>query len=288
MELLDRIDALKGVGPKKKQIFEEHGIHTLEDLLYFMPRSFEDRREVTKISQLREGEDALAEARVLSSRSRPAERRGRYLLMLRVSDDTGILDVFFFNCFYSSKVFRKGGKYVFYGKVSKGPEGRFRMTNPEYCEAGGVGDIRGILPVYPALGKLSQNEIRKYQINMKPLYGGIKEWLPEEILKEYNLAGIRYAVSNSHFPGSGKKYRAAKYRLIFDEFLTMEAGLFYMREDKGGKTAGAIINTVCVEEFIKELPFRLTKGQRKTWESVAEDLSSPKAMNRLKIGRAHV
>lgn len=281
MELKDSIDTLKGVGPKKKELFFKYGIETIEDLLLFYPKSFEDRRTVTKIEKLRAGETFLVTGQILSSRSRTLKYKKQSTLSLTVSDETGIMDVTFFNSYYNSSYLKKGDRYTFYGKVTDNFNGRYQMLHPEMHREGSAEDIRGIIPVYPSITGISQNEIRKLQMQIKPVYEKVKEWLPEELLKNNNLAGLPFAIQNLHFPCYGKEYLMAKYRLIFDEFLTMEAGLFFMRGDKGIKEECVRINTDCVNEFVDKLPFSLTDGQILVWEDIAKDLSSPKAMNRL-------
>ncbi len=281
MELRDSIGTLKGVGPKKKEIFSKYGIHTIEDLLLFYPKSFEDRRNVTKIEELKEGQTFLISGQILSSRAKSSGYKKKSTLSLMVSDDTGIVDIVFFHSYYDSTYFKKGESFTFYGKVTEGFNGRYQMVHPEMHREGSADDIRGIIPVYPMISGISQNEMRKLQLQAKPVYDKIQEWLPEKLLKKNNLAGIGFAVQNLHFPRYGKEYLMAKYRLIFDEFLTLEAGLFYMKGDAKKEEDSVKINADCIKPFVDTLPFSLTEGQIKAWKDISEDLACSKAMNRL-------
>ena len=135
MELYDSIDTLKGIGSKKKEIFSRYGINTLEDLLFFFPKSYEDRRRTVKIADLKAGENALTEGCVVSSYSNSAGRR-KSLFTLRISDDSGVLNVVFFNSFYTGKNFPRGSRFTFYGKVSADRNGNVQMVHPEFYREG--------------------------------------------------------------------------------------------------------------------------------------------------------
>ena len=281
MKLNDPVSTLKGVGNKKTEIFHKEGINTLADLIKIYPRTFEDRRTVRTVSSLKNGDTALIEAVVMSSKAPSAAYRNKSPFVLNVSDDTGKIEVVFFHSYYKSSSFAKGDKYAVFGKVTESGSGKLQMVHPELCKAGSKEDVRGIIPVYPLIEGISQKEMRKYQREMKPLYEEAEEWLPEDIREKYGLADMGYALGHLHFPNYGREYLVAKYRMIFDEFMTMETGLLLMNSREKNFTEGTSFLNTDVTPFLDGLTFTLTEGQEKAWEDIAKDLTSSKSMNRL-------
>lgn len=280
MQRTDKIDTLKGVGPKKAQNFAKAGIHTLEDLLCFFPRKYEDRREVIPIGSLQPGKDALVFGKVLSRRYSGNPYKKNTPLTLLISDETGTIEVVFFNGRYIANLFNINQEYTFYGRVTANYD-RLQMVHPEFHKKGDPADIRGIIPVYPMISGISQNEIRKLQKQISVLYEDMPEWLPSEIVKENRLASEGFALENIHFPRDAKRMLQGKFRLIFDELLTLETGLFYIKNETRKDTGGIVIDGSKAEPFIENLPFLLTEGQASVWEDMKKDLSSEKVMNRL-------
>ena len=283
MNLRDKVTTLKGIGGKKADIFASYGIETLEDLLYFFPRKYEDRRHETAIKDLEPGKDTLFCGTVISKRYSGNPYKKNTPLTVLVQDDTAVIEVVFFQGRYIEKLFHMNETYTFYGRISSSYD-RLQCIHPEFHKAGDPSDIRGILPVYPVISGISQNELRKLQMQLKALYGEVEEWLPEDIVARYRLAGPAYALENMHFPTDGRQVLSSKYRLIFDELLVLEAGLFYIKNDMRQCSDGVVIDAAPAAEFIKGLPFTLTEGQLSAWEDISRDMAGNQAMNRLVQG----
>ncbi|MGN0658729.1 MAG: ATP-dependent DNA helicase RecG [Emergencia sp.] len=280
MQLSDRIGSLRGIGPKKAEAFSRHQIETLEDLLYFFPRRYEDRRHTTPVGSLQPGKDALVTATVLSRRYSGNPYRKNTPLTLLADDGTGRIEIVFFNGRYIANLFNVGQEYTFYGKVTASFE-RLQMIHPEFHKKGDPADVRGIIPVYPAIEGISQNELRKLQLQLRPLHEELKEWLPAELTARYRLASPSYAISNIHFPGDERQVLESRFRLVFEELLTLETGLFHIKNDTRKDMGGIDIDCSPGEEFISGLPFAFTEGQRQAWEDIKKDMHSEKVMNRL-------
>ncbi len=105
MQINDSISVLKGVGPKKVEIFHDIGIKTIEDLALYFPKSYEDRRTVTPISELKAGSDFLIQARLVNKRIGANRFNKKTPLVLNVSDDSGMLEVIFFNGYFFSNTY---------------------------------------------------------------------------------------------------------------------------------------------------------------------------------------
>ena len=282
MQINDSISVLKGVGPKKVEIFRDMGIVTIEDLALYFPKSYEDRRTVTPISELKAGSDFLIQARLVNKRIGANRFNKKTPLVLNVSDDSGMLEVVFFNGYFLNKLFDIGKEYVFYGRVTENLD-RLQIVHPEFTLAGSSDDIREIIPVYSLRQGISQKEMRRMQRDIKGVYSSIKEWIPEDIVKKNKLASLDFAISNMHFPSNAKKVLQSRYRLVFDELFTLETGLMYMKSDDSDVT-GISIDVSKGDEFISKLPFELTSGQRESWNEIKDDLQKPKKMNRLLQG----
>ena len=282
MQINDSISVLKGVGPKKLEIFHDIGIKTIEDLALYFPKSYEDRRTVTPISELKAGSDFLIQARLVNKRIGANRFNKKTPLVLNVSDDSGMLEVIFFNGYFLNKLFDIGKEYVFYGRVTENLD-RLQILHPEFTIAGSNDDVREIIPVYSLRQGLSQKEMRRMQRDIKLVYSSIKEWIPKDIVEKNKLASLDFAISNMHFPSNAKKVLQSRYRLVFDELFTLETGLMYMKSDDSDVT-GISIDVSKGDEFISKLPFELTSGQRESWNEIKDDLQKPKKMNRLLQG----
>lgn len=282
MQINDSISVLKGVGPKKVEIFRDMGIVTIEDLALYFPKSYEDRRTVTPISELKAGSDFLIQARLVNKRMGANRFNKKTPLVLNVSDDSGMLEVVFFNGYFLNKLFDIGKEYVFYGRITENLD-RFQIVHPEFTLAGSSDDIREIIPVYSLRQGISQKEMRRMQRDIKLVYSCIKEWIPKDIVEKNKLASLDFAISNMHFPSNAKKVLQSRYRLVFDELFTLETGLMYMKSDDSDVT-GISIDVSKGDEFISKLPFELTSGQRESWNEIKDDLQKPKKMNRLLQG----
>ncbi|MFR8517923.1 MAG: DEAD/DEAH box helicase, partial [Emergencia timonensis] len=280
MELNDKVSSLKGIGPKKAEILKKNHIFTLEDLLNLFPRKYEDRRQETRIEDLQPGKEFLISGKVLSRRYSGNPYKKNTPLTLLVSDETGTVEILFFNGRYIANLFNVNQDYSFYGRVTENFD-RKQMIHPEFHRIGDPNDIRGIIPIYPQISGISQNELRKIQLQLQELYPQVEEWLPDEVVSENRLASPAYAIENIHFPKDGKQVLESKFRLIFDELLTLETGLFYIKNETRKDTGGIVIEADCADQFIKDLPFELTAGQKSVWEDMKRDLAADKVMNRL-------
>lgn len=279
MDIKDSVTVLKGVGPKKAELLGKFNIKSVEDMLFFFPRDYEDRRNVMHICDLKNGQPALVKAKV-SAVIKDGYRRGKkQLLRLSVFDGTGSLEVVFFNARYLQNSFHKGDEYVFYGKPQNN-FGKLQLVHPEFNRSEDAES--GILPVYPLKKGISQKDMREWQRSIHHLICREKEFLSEDILRENRLCSIEYALENIHFPKEKQKLLEAKYRLIFDELLVLQTGMFAVRQNiKEGKNGIGFSKAVDVAPYINRMPYSLTIAQKRCVEDILRDLESTKMMNRL-------
>lgn len=284
MKLSDDITYLKGVGAKRAQMLSKLNIRTVGDLLYFFPRKYEDRRKVSYIIEAPFDEDVLLEVNVVSIHTQSPSFMKKVPLKVLCEDDTGRLELVFFNAKYLRSFFKSGQKLTLFGKISFN-SGRRQMIHPEFHITGEKDDIRGILPVYPLTEGVSQLQLRNLMIQARTCVNQIVEWIPDWIVDENNLCPPSYAVDNLHFASEERKILEGRYRLIFEELLVLQTGLFYIRHGKKNDKHGVKLNSeISADSFISSIPFELTEGQKKAYMEIEKDLEADIPMNRLLQG----
>lgn len=279
MKLQESVTSLRGVGPKKAEALARLGIETLEDLILFFPKSYEDRSRVIDIAMLSVGSKCLIKGTVIRKHENRYGRKQR--LVLKVADATGGIEVVFFNAGYITKSVMEGEEYLFYGQVSEN-RAHLQMIHPAFEKDDGR---RGLVPVYPLTKGISQSELRKLENQAREVYSQTQELLPSEMLEAGRLCPIGYALNNIHFPVEKQALQEARYRFIFDELLTLQTGLFAVRQNMRNKDNGISFDpSVSVEEYVDSLGYKLTGAQRRCINEITADLESSRVMNRLVQG----
>ena len=283
MELYDSVSGIKGIGPKKEAALKKLKISTAEDMLFFFPRDYEDRRRVTRINEIKDDSQVLIKAEVtLVVKDRYKYGRKQRLKLL-VTDDTGSLEVVFFNAGYLQTKFKTGDTFFFYGRASFS-FGKLQMLHPEFFDVM-ESDVSGILPVYHLTKGITQKDMRSWQRQIRELIPCVEDFLPEETVRKNRLCSMEYALENVHFPKEKQKLLEAKYRLIFNEFIILQTGLFAVRENiKNGKNGIAFSKKAKIKPYIDSLEYPLTGAQSRCVKEIEADLESGKVMNRLVQG----
>jgi len=285
------VQYLKGVGPKKAKLLNRLGINTVDDLLYFFPRRYEDRTKFLTISQLKEDETQTIKAKVLVRNQRQSwKRRGFSILEVVVGDNTGKIFCVWFNQPYLKEYFKVGQVVVLYGKIER-YSGRLQMNSPEFeivSEDNDTGplDIGRIVPVYSLPEGITQRYFRK--IIKKCLdenLSFIKDILSYEIRSKYNLLNCAKSFINIHFPESLELKKEAYRRLSFEEFFLFQIPVALRKLRK--KEKPGLVHRVegsLVGRFISSLPFKLTASQERVISEIKEDMASSRQMQRLLQG----
>ncbi len=286
-DLKKEVQYIKGVGPTRAVLLNKLGIYTLEDLITYYPRSYEDRGKPKFIANLQDGEETLINAMVVSRMSERKIRKNMSIQNLIVRDETGTCVITWFNQSYLKNKFIIGKKYKFYGRVSN-KFGKIEMSNPVFDNESDDKNTGKIIPIYPLTYKLSQNTIRQIIENGLKIVNdekNLEETLPDYLLEEYKLKGIYDAINQIHFPKDFKEFEDARKRLVFEELLTLQIALIglknkYANDEKGIKYS----KDVKMSDVINNLPFKLTKAQLRVLEEIDNDMESEKSMNRLLQG----
>ena len=281
LSLGDSITSVRGVGKKRAELLGKMNIRTVEDLLYFFPRKYEDRRQAVNIIEAPFNQDVLIEVHVVAKQISGNPYSKKRVLRVLTEDNTGSLELLFFNGKYLADYFKPGQALTLFGKISLN-NGRRQMAHPEFHITGDKDDVRGLFPVYPLTEGLYQGQMRSMQLAVRDCAGQINEWLPEEIVRENNLCNPAYAIENIHFPLAERPVLESRYRLIFEELLVLQTGLFYIKGDRERLHRGVSVGRgISVKPFLDMLSFTLTKGQMKAFRQIEEDIESDHPMNRL-------
>ena len=283
-KLQSDIRYLKGIGEKKAQAFQKLGVFTLYDLLCYFPRRYEDRSVCKPIALTESGETVCIRALVADTPRLSRIRRGLDLVKFRAVDESGMVDITYFNQSYRKDSIHKGESYVFYGKI-EASGARRSMTNPVCEREDTEGGVTGkIVPVYRMNAGINQRSIlQAMQQALESCREELPELLPEETRRAEELCTARYAFENIHFPADFQALDIARRRLVFEELFVLACALGKMRETRV-KERGYRLEPVDIEEFYAALPFRPTGAQRKAVREALHDLYSGNVMNRLVQG----
>lgn len=271
---------IRGIGAQRAKALSKLGIRTLRDLISYFPRTYEDRTVRKPIAELIPGENACVFAMVASPPTLSHIRQGLDLIKLRAVDETGALDITFFNQTWQKNHLRQGESYVFFGKA-EGNLLRRQMNNP-IVEPEGQGEFTGrIVPVYPLTAGVTQTILsRSIRQGLSDCADILPDVLPDEVRREHQLCRIGYAYENVHFPESPEALEIARRRLVFEELFLFAIGLKRLRSRR--KTAEVPpCREIDMAPFYKALPFQLTGAQRRCVDDALSDLRSGRPMNRL-------
>lgn len=288
------VTQLKGVGNALAETLARLGIHNLQDLLFHLPHRYEDRTRVIPMGNLRIGDVAVVEGEVVKADLVMGRRRS---LQVTLRDDSGFLVMRFFHFNAAQKnQLSEGTRVRCFGEVRPGRAG-YEFYHPEYqvnpppmpppAEA-------TLTPVYPLTEGIQQPRVRalcQQALGYLKRFP-IKDWLPPELLADYQLPGINEAVQMVHCPPAGAPVHLlmegrhpAQQRLVMEELLAHQLSLLQVREQIQARSALPLLPSGnLVERFLDQLPFALTGAQRHVVSDIRQDLSQPVPMLRLVQG----
>ncbi len=283
------IQYLKGIGPKKALSFNSLGIYSIEDLLYYFPRRYQDRRNLVPIANLSEGSFQGIQGKVLvSAQRRSFHNRGFTILEVVVGDETGKISCVWFNQPFLKHYFKVGESVILFGRLEHFGA-KLQMNSPEFeiiPKDEHLSDLNRLVPIYSLAQGITQRYfrrlIRRALDEYIPL---IKEYLAFDIRKRNDLLNLAQALVNIHFPNETNDQRESYERLSFDEFLLFQLPLALRKLRK--KDLIGISHQVegnIVQTFIKTLPFVLTRAQEDVIREINSDMSGRAPMQRLLQG----
>ena len=279
MDLNTEIRFLKGVGEKRAQQLNRLGVYSVCDLLYLFPRRYIDYENPYEISLAPYDTPCVVKATVLTIANGVRIKGGRTLYKVVCADNTARLNLVFFNSEYTVKKLQIGEDYLFYGKVGGNMLTR-EMTSPLFIPADTAIKQQ---PVYPMTQGINSNFLSKLTAQVFEQIGEIKDFLPPQIISEFELPSLDFALKNIHFGRNAAEISAAKERLIFDEFFMLQLGMALMGENNDQNTDVTLKNTD-VSPFINSLSFTPTEAQSRVIGDILQGFKGCTAQNRLVQG----
>ena len=282
-DLSTPVQFIKGIGPQRAKALAKLGIETLRDLLYWFPRRYEDRSQFKRIADLVPGENACVAAMIASPPTVSHIRRGLDLVKVRAVDESGVLDVTFFNQTWLKNNLEQGKTYVFYGRA-EGTLLRRQMANPTVEPEGRRESTGRIVPIYPLTAGVSQLVLsRSIRQGLDACLDILPDILPDSVRQAHHLCRIGFACENIHFPASAEALDLSRRRLAFEELFLFTIGLQRLRSRREVVFVPPCAS-VDMDRFYHALPFTLTDAQRRCVEEALTDMRSGRPMNRLVQG----
>ena len=271
---------IKGIGETRAKALEKLDIHTLRDLIAYFPRRYEDRRTIYSIMELPVGETACCRAMIADTPTTQRIIGGRTVVKVRAVDETGRLDITFFNQDYRARQLKRGESYVFCGKV-EGNLLRRQMTNP-ILEREGENHLTGrIVPIYPLTAGINQPLLQKaVRQGLDACRDVLPDILPDEVRQAHSLCYSSYAYEHIHFPTDFETLQQAHRRLAFEELFVLTCALHLLRQRRTD-VQGPQMSAIDLAPFFAALPFNLTDDQHKAIADAVGDMLSERPMNRL-------
>lgn len=283
MNLSDSVSMVRGVGKKAEEKLRRLGIETIEDLISFYPREYQDWSHVIRMDELSIGDNQMVYGKVIDIKE-IFPRRGLSLLTVVISDGMGAVNLVFFNQPWKKNEFFSGMYTAAYGKVEYAYR-KWQMNGPETAAAAPdhLKDIQRWIPLYPLTEGIRMGQMRKLIQNALDQIGTIEENLPESVLSHCHLMDRNQAVRMMHQPRSMEMQKKARYRLAFEELFFLQTGVLTLRRQREAGVRGikCAPSGTLVKAVRSRLPFTMTKGQKQAFLDIESDMEGLHPMQRM-------
>ncbi len=276
LRLNDDIKFIKGIGEKRAELFRKLGICSVGSLINYFPRKYQDWSKEMTADSCTDNTEVSIKATLITPVHEHKIRKGMTLYKCSFTDGKTVIKVTIFNNKFLAKSLKEYNDYILFGKIKKALTWA-EMSSPKIEKA--ENNI-GIHPIYPAAEKLSSKAIQNSVKNALDNLPEFTETLPKYITDKYSLCSIDFALRQIHFPDNFDSLEKARYRLIFEELLTLQLGLLKLKSRNREQTQ-LKINTDYTEEYYSLLPFTPTNAQKKAVNDCIADMKNDFPMNRL-------
>lgn len=271
------ITYLKGVGPRRAELYAKLGITTAEQLLRLYPRDYIDFTRPVKIRDLQPGESGVFRAAVDRKNAPFSQYAKMAVYKALLTDGESEITAVFFNTKFTFDKLELYKEYLFYGKIS-GDLMNLQVNSPLFLPV----DKTGLFAKYPLTAGLSRDIVSKNIATALEIIK-VEERLPKSVVKKYSLLSADEAIRKIHFPKSREEYQSARKRLVFEELLSLKLGLARLKT-RGRSLSGAVMSEVSLGEFYSSLPFEPTNAQIRAISDCISDMKRLYPMNRLVQG----
>lgn len=278
------IQVIKGIGEKTAVNYRRIGINTVGDLLMHIPRGYDEYGDIISIKNAVPGNVVIVTG-VIAGRALVRKVRNMTIVSARLKEGADSISLVWFNMPFMANKLRMGTYYIIRGKVSV-KNGIKEIVQPKILTKEEYYNNRHkLMPVYSLTDGLTNNAITKSCAYAVSEIKDIQEFLPKQIIKEYNIMPYREAVKTIHFPKNRAEALKARKRFAFDEFFMFLLMLRHMKSENSQLLTKRIYKdrAECME-FINSLPYKLTNAQLRVWDEIRNDMISGRVMNRLVQG----
>ena len=276
------ITAIKGIGEKTAKLFQKIGVETVEELLHYYPRAYDEFKEPQPIAELKE--DTIAAVGGILAKTADVVRYGARLQVTTAGlrDSGGTLALAWYNMPYLRGTLKAGERFIFRGRVVK-KRGRLTMEQPEiYRPEQYAKVVSSMQPVYGQTKGLGNKTIAKAVTEALTMHQMEREYLSAGLREKYGLAEINYALEHIHFPANREELMFSRKRLVFDEFFMFLMSVRLLKDKKEDKKSVYPFTFSGEMASVEErLPYALTGAQKKVIREVYADLSGGHIMTRL-------
>lgn len=261
---------LNGVGKVRASQLNKLGIATVGDLIYYFPRAYEKRGNILPLSEF-ETDCSCSYILTVSTEVKSVQiKRGLTLSKFRAFDESGSVEITFFNSPYVKDVFHIGSTFRFYGRVTLS-KSRLQMANPQYEPYIDGLSLPDFVPIYPLTGGISSKQIAKLiSDSINDVLPNIIDPIPDLVRINNSLCTLSYAIKNSHFPDSDEALFKARRRLAFDEMLYFGIGISVSASQKT-RGNGIKFSPCSLNPLTDRLPYELTNSQKQAINDIYRD-----------------
>ncbi len=261
---------LSGVGKTRAAQLGKLDIHTVGDLIYYFPRAYEKRGNMLPLSEY-DSEKPNAYLLTVATEVKTAKiRQGLTISKFRAFDESGSVDITFFNSPYVKDVFHIGSTFRFWGKVGL-QKNRLQMANPKYEPYVEGLPLADFVPIYPLTDGISSKQIDKLiKSAINDILPDIIDPIPDNIRLDNSLPTLTYAIKNAHFPESDQALFKAQRRLAFDEMLYFGIGISLSASQRT-RGEGIKLSPCSLTPLTDLLPYELTASQKQAINDVYRD-----------------
>ncbi len=288
MDMSAPVESVRGIGPKTAALFQNANIRTVGDLLYCLPRVYENYQTTVSIAELQPG-NVIIRGKISDLRTIKTSRRRLTITEGVIRDDTGAIRTIWFNQPYRAKQFDPKREYFFTGKYEL-KNGRYTLTSPSATliqDTTQDGAAAGFQPIYSAKSTIKPQTFQKAFATLRPEFYKIPDLLPLTSGKpNFIKAGSRAeALFLTHFPESAEDTERGREYLAYEElFELILAAKLNKHENQRLRAISLPFDTKLTQAIVQSLPFQLTNAQRRATWDILQNLEKTIPMNRLLQG----
>ncbi len=285
-ELEQSTTVINGIGQSKAEDLGKMDIDTVDDMLRYLPRRYDDYTQLSYISQLSPDTVVTVIGTVSHTEVRTG-RNNRKDFHMVIDDGSGQMNVMFFGQHFLIRSIRKGQQLVLSGKVTVWGN-RLQMSSPEWeaLDSENLHTI-GIVPVYRLTEGIKARAFRRLmKKTVEQFANRIPDHIPESVLDRAELGDIGWTIENLHFPEGFDHLQHARRRYIFDQLITLQLGILRNRRDWQAVPAEPLhVDDGWMDEFTASVfPYELTGAQKRALQDIRTDIAKDVPMNRLLQG----